>query len=608
MLGINRPGYDIFDGQMYINEDNIDLYCEPYQITYEYSPKTDLPDYDTLSKIYLDIETTGLDPNDPLTRVLMVGIMHSDGRIKIITNQDERSILIETIDYLTKNQPDVLIGHNHIKFDLPFLSTRAKLFNLSFPWRLSDKTKNITSASVFGKPIEYTPIYWSGTNIIDTYHQIAIWDKSAAKLERYDLKSSVIALKLREDRRLELGVDEITECWENNDLSTIQTYLEYDLADTQLLADFLLPTVYYQLAYVPDISFQNIAVANAVKLQKIYENLYTPKKDVIADEKRGYEGGISELLYRGLHHNVAKIDVNSMYPSIMLRYGICSIKDNEQRSLSVLKTMVEERLKFKKLAKVGDKSADHRQNALKILINSQYGFLGVGYYSYNDMEAAALVTAIGRKILTLMVEIIEEEGGIVIGVDTDGIIYSHPTNTTKVYEVVASKLPSGITIDLEFEKTGIYAPKAKNYVLVSSDGKVSCKGLYRKRNRYPLQNNHPLEIIRRYFTEGKESATEYHQDMIIALKTRSIDISELTINRRIGKAEKSIVELGLGKCGDKVSYWYSEYAPIGKSGKKLKSKKQETVTNLYWAEYYMDKANEEYKQIFSPGENKRANY
>jgi DNA polymerase, archaea type len=631
---MKRPNSEIIDGRIVIDESEIDLFCEPEKLYYEYKPRQDLKSYEDLSKIYIDIETRGLDPET--CRIYMVGMVDTrNGETIIIAENEERETIVKTIDYLKENPPEVLVGHNHIRFDLPFIATRARLYNISVPWEVETYVSRITSASVFGKSLEYCKVKWKGVNIVDTYHQIAIWDKQAAKLEAYDLKSSVIALKLRDDRRLELNVHQIKECWASGDKDTIAEYLEYDLSDTKLLADFLLPTVYYQLAYIPRMTFQEISVANAVKFQKLYESLdcwdstgfdmsvYPKSKSTVGirrsldsdvyeyhdryedsnlnfylssegkerftDEKVGYEGGISQVYQKGLHHNVAKIDVSSMYPSIMIRYGICSRKDPLKKSLSALKQMTDDKIAFGILADAGDVQAKFREKSTKVLINSMYGFLGVGFYTYNDMEAAAIVTTIGRMILRLMMSSIEAMGGVVIAVDTDGIIYSHP-DTTSVYNEVTNILPSGIKIKLEFEEMGAYIPKAKNYVLVSKNGKLECKGLYRKRNRYPLQNKHPLEMIRRYFMEGKEPAIRYHEHTVIALKTRAIDIADLTITRKIGKAEKKLVELGLGQVGDKISYWTAEEKRFSKAGKPLKSKPLPTVVDKYWAEHYLNES------------------
>lgn len=462
-------------GRIEVDIDRLDLNYQPTVTKPSWEPTTSVKPYEQLTKLYIDIETTGLDST--IDRVLMVGLMDETGVKTIITDSDEHKILTLSINYLKQHHPKCLIGHNLINFDVPFLATRCRINGISHPFTKASKTTRITSSSVNGQPIEFTPVYWKGTDILDTYQQIAIWDKAAAKLNSYGLKNSVIALGLRDDRRLELSVDRIRECWDNGDLATIQEYLEFDLDDTQLLANFLLPVVYYQMNYVPNLNFQTLAIASpALKAQKIHQRLL-PGLEPDADGQSGFDGGTVELLKPGLHSNVAKIDVSSLYPSIMLRYGICSRKDTENRFLGVLEYMRAERFRLKALGKSGDRSASFQEKALKVLINGSYGFFGTGYYSFNDYEAAALVTAYGRKILDLMVSVVESCGGVTIEIDTDGIFFSHDDPET-VSQLVAESLPDGIEIELEMKHCGLYAPKAKSYVLVSPDGKTSVKGLF----------------------------------------------------------------------------------------------------------------------------------
>lgn len=590
-----RNALTIANGRVEVDLDRLSLDYQPQTLIPQWQPSVELKPYEELSKIYIDIETTGLDPKTD--RVLMVGLLNELGKTTIVTDPDERKLLVRTIEYLKQHQPECLIGHNLINFDLPFLADRCRVHKISHPFRKGNKTSRITSSSVNGKPIKFTPIYWSGVDILDTYQQIAIWDKQAAKLDRYDLKSSVIALGLRDDRRLELSVNQIRECWESGDTETIENYLKFDLDDTQLLAEFLLPVVYYQLAYVPDLSFQQIAIASpALKAQKIHEKLL-PRLNPRADEPLKYDGGKVELLAPGLHKQVAKIDVSSLYPSIMLRYGICSRKDTEHKFLGALAYMVDERLKLKALAKSGDKSAAFQEKSLKILINGSYGFMGTGFYTFNDYEAAALVTAYGRKILDLMVEVVTNCGGVVIEIDTDGILFSHDDPQT-VKGLVAESLPIGINIDLELSDCGLYAPKAKNYALVHPDGKTTVKGIFRKRNRYALENKFPIEFLRFYFLDSPQAADEYYQQTRSLLLDRRIDVADLTINRKIGSAEKNLVELGIGKPGDRVSYWFTEGKHChSKTSKVLASHPLETTTEPYWAEYYIGLLDKEYRSI-----------
>jgi len=582
-------------GRIEVDIDRLSLDYQPTVTTPSWEPSTSVKPYDQLTKLYIDIETIGLDPL--IDRVLMVGVMSETGVKTIISDPDERVILTQTIEHLTANKPDCLIGHNLINFDVPFIGTRCRINKIPHPFTKAPKTTRITSSSVNGQPIEFTPVYWKGTDILDTYQQIAIWDKAAAKLDSYGLKNSVIALGLRDDRRLELSVDRIRECWESGDLATIQEYLEFDLEDTKLLANFLLPVVYYQMNYVPNLNFQTLAIASpALKAQKIHQALL-PGIEPDADGRSGFDGGTVELLKSGLHSNVAKIDVSSLYPSIMLRYGICSRKDTENRFLGVLEYMRGERFRLKALGKSGDKSASFQEKALKVLINGSYGFFGTGYYSFNDYEAAALVTAYGRKILDLMVSVVESCGGIPIEIDTDGIFFSHIDPET-VSSAVADALPDGIEIELELKHCGLYAPKAKSYVLVSPDGKTSVKGLFRKRNRYPLQNDFPIEFIKLYFTQGLETAKAYYQETRSLLTSGDIPVEDLTITRKISTSEKNLIELGLGKAGERVSYWFKRLDRYhAKTGRQLKPMPVQTNSGEYWADYYLTELDEAYRSI-----------
>jgi DNA polymerase elongation subunit (family B) len=215
------------------------------------------------------------------------------------------------------------------------------------------------------------------------------------------------------------------------------------------------------------------------------------------------------------------------------------------------------------------------------------------------------VTGYGRKILSLMVEVVESCGGISIEIDTDGIFFSHDDPET-VSKAVANALPDGIEIELELKHCGLYAPKAKSYVLVSAEGKTSVKGLFRKRNRYPLQNEFPIEFIKLYFTQGLEAAEDYYQEVRSKLSSGDLPVDDLTITRKISISEKNLVELGLGKPGDRVSYWYRQHIRLhAKTGRPLKpcatcSRQRfaiETNSGEYWAEYYIGELDEVYRSI-----------
>jgi uncharacterized protein YprB with RNaseH-like and TPR domain len=133
-------------GRMNVDLDRLALSYEPSIPVPSWESTADMNSYESLSKLYVDIETTGLDPQ--VDRVLMVGLMDNQGNHHIISNQDEKVLLTEVMAYLKTNKPQCLIGHNHIAFDIPFLITRSDRHHVRHPFRLANKTGRITSASL----------------------------------------------------------------------------------------------------------------------------------------------------------------------------------------------------------------------------------------------------------------------------------------------------------------------------------------------------------------------------------------------------------------------------------------------------------------------------
>ena len=99
------------NGRVEVDLDKIDLdYCSSIP-TPPWSPTSSVrPQYEQLTKIYLDIETDGLNPDDG--RIYMVGMINEDGVKVVITDPDEKVLLTKTIAILKQKKPNCLIGHN----------------------------------------------------------------------------------------------------------------------------------------------------------------------------------------------------------------------------------------------------------------------------------------------------------------------------------------------------------------------------------------------------------------------------------------------------------------------------------------------------------------
>ncbi|MBF0466969.1 MAG: ribonuclease H-like domain-containing protein [Nitrospirae bacterium] len=537
------------------NETEIDIYSFPEDTIPEWQPNATFKPLEKQKMLFLDIETTGLDPKT--SRVILIGLMcewkrSSTDSFKIITDVDEKKMLEEFNDYLAEEDFDLLIGHNIYGFDLPYIVERMA-HHLVYPKRPITRAKKLR---LYNR-IEYTALFMAGVDVLDTYIAVSNHDFTARKLSSYGLKTAVIELGLRKKRRLELSAVEIIDLWNSGNVEKIVQYLRLDLIDTFLLSNKLHPIINCQRMMLPDYSIQEIACAGeGVKWNMMLCKYYGYRPHIVADAKIDFEGGTVIAQNIGLHPNVSKIDVSSLYTSIMVLYQICSKKDEDRFSLAVLKYMMEERLKLKAKAKQGDKEAEHKQQAMKNMINSLYGFLGSGFFQYNDMEAAAMVARYGRKILQVMIDKMNALGCTIIECDTDGIIFHH-SDSQLVCEEVQKVLPTGINIELEFDNAyAVYMAKKKHYIVFRTKDDYFVKGgNFRGRNRCLLQKEFPVIYVQKYL-ESPDAASKYHQDILEEIASGNFAIDKLMIRRKIAKNEKQLAHLG--KPGDTVFYYITE--------------------------------------------------
>ncbi|WP_017654841.1 3'-5' exonuclease [Fortiea contorta] len=538
-----------------VQENKLDIFYTDDAEHPKWQPIRTIKPYNTLKQMILDIETSGLISGTE--RILAIGCMNELGEYFVFMEEDESKLLLQFISHFQRTSPDVVLTYNGTEFDLPFIIHRCKINGIPHPFTISSKSRTIRTAQVFGKPIEIREIFIRNSQHVDVYICVLRWDFVIKSLfNSHSLKKVVLQMGLREHERLVLTHQEIQQCWSGGSGSRgwqkIREYLIYDLEDTKLIADKLVPSYHYESLIVPRMNLQQLSLTgNGTKWQRVLESQY-PSYEPTTDRKMKFEGGLV-ISISGLHRSIAKIDVSSLYPSIMLKYGICSRKDTRRVGLSILEYLTKERLKLKQLGKAGDMSVKQAEGSLKELINSLFGFYGTSGVGFNDMEAAALVTAYGRRILRFMIDVIEKAGGVQVESDTDGIFFSHP-KPLMVFENLQNSLPHGINIELEVLAKAMFVPTrgAKNYILWHEDGKITTKGSWRKRDRSRLEKQFPLNYLTQYL-ESKVSAEKYYQELTKIIASGEFPLEELQITRKIKKGEKTL--LALGNTGDIVTFY-----------------------------------------------------
>jgi DNA polymerase elongation subunit (family B) len=242
------------------------------------------------------------------------------------------------------------------------------------------------------------------------------------------LKVVPVELGLRPGKRLDMSTHEMQAAYDSGDYSRMREYLEYDLEDTQLLADYFMPTLYPQQYYFPGYTLRNLAVVGGGSkwqnaIAACYPQSYT---DSLEDTpKLKYQGALTYTRC-GLFRDVIGVDLSGAYPNANIFYGICSEKDPEMWSLAILKHAVKSRnaIKYKENITAYDESL---AKAAKPVINSQYGSCA-SKIPYGDPAAAAITTAFTRARLKWLRGYVESLGGTVVLQDTDSCFFYFPVS------------------------------------------------------------------------------------------------------------------------------------------------------------------------------------
>ena len=251
----------------------------------------------------------------------------------------------------------------------------------------------------------------------------------------------------------------------------------------------------------------------------------TATKAIIKGKK--YKGAIVVEPVPGIHFNVAVVDFQSLYPSIIKVYnlGYQSIlcpheecRDNKvpdtphwickrRRALesALIGSLRDLRVRwYKPKAKDPNLPSEVRdwydviQSALKVILNASYGVFGAETFDLYCPPVAEATASIGRDVITQTINRASELGIEVIYGDTDSLFLKNPSQ--KQIEELARWSKDTLGMELESDKMYRYAvlsSRKKNYLGVFKDGKVDVKGLTGKKRHIPL-------LIKRSFDDMED--------------------------------------------------------------------------------------------------------
>ena len=517
--------------------------------------------HNEVSILSFDIETTGLNL-DRKSHVVLISntCREPSGRItRKLFACDDYSGQTELIEawcaWVREMDPSIICGHNIFGFDLPYLN---HCYRAGLPLGRDGSAVQFEDfESRFRKDgsqfLHYHKAKCYGRSFVDTMF-LAIKYDVGRKYESYGLKAIIKHEGLERADRQFYDAGKIKDNFRNPaEFKKIKEYAEHDADDALALYDLMAPPFFYMSQAIPK-TFQEIMTGatgsqiNSVMMRAYLQDGHSLPKE---DEAVPYEGAIS-LGEIGIYNACHKVDVASLYPSIMIQYEVFDEdKDPKRYFLQLVRTFTEKRLEYKKKAKE-DKYYDDLQGAYKIFINSCYGFLGTSGLLFNSPTAAAFITATGREVLQTSINWAKAKGYTIVNADTDSITYSDPSGSLTSKEVREHNLndlnalyPEKIRFEDDgyFRKVLVFAPK--NYVLQKEDESIKIKGSALKDAKRELAlKEFATKIINLLLEDAEtEKVKDVYNQYIREVKYGISDIkrwcSKKTITDKIFTSERS---------------------------------------------------------------------
>jgi DNA polymerase-2 len=245
-------------------------------------------------------------------------------------------------------------------------------------------------------------------------------------------------------------------------------------------------------------------------------------------------GGLILVPKIGVHEKVAEFDFASLFPNIMREKNVsaetvscdcCPDSDRKVPELGIhtcknrkgivptaLKIVIEKRAKYKLLKKNAKDSGlraiyDARQNALKWINVTSFGYLGFNNAKFGRIDSHQAVCAYDRDVLSKAVKTSEELGFKILHGIVDSLWVQKQGARTPDYLKLKDAIEKATGFDISFEgefkwiaflhsKKSDWLPVPNRYFGAFSDGSIKVRGIeVRRHDTPPLFSKFQAEVL-----------------------------------------------------------------------------------------------------------------
>ena len=494
--------------------------------------------------------------------------------------KDEKELLGRIVKTVQDQDPHIVVTYNGDNFDFPYLSERAKRLgvDLKFGWT--------EDALRFANRGRIEAATFKGRVHVDLYHIVFTIVRRTLSLPHYTLEA--LAQKV-------LGIDKqpfagnIFEAWDHGgeELDKMLVYALEDADATIGLANTYLPLQFEFARFIRSTLFDVSRMSTGQLVETLLLNRASLEDEVAPSRPRygeraerhsqgAFKGAYVKEPVKGLHENLAIFDFRSLYPSIIITHnigpstidcGCCTDSEaftapelgykfcQKRRGLvpEALGDLFNNRVALKqKMKKIDKESKDYKrmdaeQNAMKLFLNSAYGYMGYMGARWYSRQCAEATTAIARSYIHDVIKQAEDFGFTVLYGDTDSLFVKVDGKAVvdgkKVKEMskeflkkINAELPGMMSLELEgYYTRGVLVTK-KRYAIIDEEGKIITKGLeVRRRDWSEIAKRTQRQVIKTILEGKPESAFEIVQKVVRDLKGGEVPAEDLVIYTQLIK-------------------------------------------------------------------------
>ena len=346
-------------------------------------------DYCIDNVLYVDIEvddSQGFPKEYGKYKILCIGAYDTKGRQYYfdIYDYSEEEMLIEFVELMKRNCYTIVSGWN-VEFDYKHILERLREFRLWEHFR-----------------------YFSLCQTFDlfTKYREVVKGLSSYSLEEVSKKEGYDVVKHREKKvslmdQAELMKYNLYDVWLCMDIDRKYGFSIVDIG----LSNF----VNLPINEKSPVRIGDYTIINRLRELGNYVALTVDSEC----KEQEYEGALVLEPVPGVHKNVIYVDVNSLYPNVIINKNIDIDGFDGEVLPHLMRNFLKMRAEKKKMYKeTGESRYNVEQMVYKLIANSLYGLLGLKYFRYYNPVKAGQVTGGGREVLMKMKRYLEDVLGV----------------------------------------------------------------------------------------------------------------------------------------------------------------------------------------------------